>query len=99
MLFRWFNLCIFYINSIISNIKHYIFPIIVHSNKQEHVFINSSFTDVFDSVSSIYVINEHNTLHNVQPDIHECIIMKESSYESNDITSIDNSLTFNGKEY
>ena len=63
------------------------------------MFINSSFTDVFESVNSIYVINEHNTLHNVQPEIHECIIMKESSYELNDITSIDNSLTFNGKEY
>ena len=68
-------------------------------NKQEHVFINSSFTDVFESVNSIHVINKYNTLHNVQPEIHECIIMKESSYESNDITRIDNSLTFNGKEY
>ena len=31
--------------------------------------------------------------------ITECIIMKESSYDLNDITRIDNSLTFNGKEY
>ena len=63
------------------------------------MFINSSFTDLFESVSSIYLINEHNTLHNVQPDIHECIIMKEISYELNEITSIDNSLIFNKKEY
>ena len=97
MIFRCFNLCFFYNNFTISNIKHYIFLIIVYLNKQEHVFINSSFTDVFESVNSIYVINEHNTLHNVQPEIHECIIMKESSYELNDITSIDNSLTCNVK--
>ena len=75
-----------------------VFSYFLNEKKQEHVFINSSFTDLFESVSSIYVINEHNTLHNVQLEIHECIIMKESNYKLNDVKNIDNSLTFNGKE-
>ena len=49
-------------------------------------------------MSSIYVIKKHNTLHNFQPEIHEFMIMKEINDELNDVKSIDNSLTFNGKE-
>ena len=84
---------------IFSNCKQCLFLLNNYSNKkQEHVFINSSFTDVFESVNSIYVINEHNTLHNVQPEIHKCIILKGRNSELNYIASVDNSLNFNGKK-
>ena len=73
--------------------------IFILSVKQEYVFSNRSFFDVFLDFSSIYIVNEDYESDDIDSSVHDCIIFENSCYQNFNEEKFDNEATFDEKEY
>ena len=62
-------------------------------------FFNNYFRDIFQSISSIHVLDNLDGDVNIDLDIHECVIFEKSCYQNNEESVYDDIEFFYGKLY